>query len=287
MRREEEGELRREALDVEATSDGRVDVRDRVGEGEGELLHRVGSGLADVIAADRDRVPARQLIGGVGDEIGREAHRRTRREDVRAARDVFLEDVVLRRSADSFGADPLPLPDRDVHGEQDRRRRVDGHRRRDLAERDAFEEPREILERADGHADLPDLARNARIVGVVSHLRREVEGDRQASLAVLEEVAVARVRLLGGTEPRVLAHGPKTPAVHRRLDPARVRRLAGQPRIRGVAVEERRKRCAVRRLEFSPLRDPFRRVRVGRALPFGAVAVLLSHVADGTRGYRH
>ena len=142
---EEKGELGREPIDLETSLDRRVDVRDRIGEREGELLHRVGARLTDVVAADRDRVPARQLRGGVRDEISCQAHRRTRREDVRPARDVLLEDVVLRRAADTLGRDPLTPAHGDVHREQDRRGRVDGHGGRDLVERDALEEPREIF----------------------------------------------------------------------------------------------------------------------------------------------
>ena len=46
-------------------------------------------------------------------------------------------------------------------------------------------------------------------VGVVAHLGRQVERDRQAGLALLEEVAEAAVRLLGGGEAGVLAHRPE------------------------------------------------------------------------------
>ena len=36
---------------------------------------------------------------------------------------------------------------------------------------------------------VPDLAQRARVVRVVAHQRREVEGGREAGLAVLEQVA--------------------------------------------------------------------------------------------------
>jgi hypothetical protein len=49
----------------------------------------------------------------------------------------------------------------------------------------------------DGHADLADLAR-ARVVAVVAGLGRQVEGDRQAGLALGEVAAVERVRGGGG-----------------------------------------------------------------------------------------
>jgi hypothetical protein len=72
-----------------------------------------------------------------------------------------------------------------------------------------------------------------RRVGVVAHLGRQVEGDRQAGLALLEEVAEAPVRLLGRREPGVLAHRPQAAAIHGRLDAARERVL---PRAAEIAL---------------------------------------------------
>ena len=105
--------------------------------------------------------------------------------------------------------DALPLADRDVERQQDDRRRVDGHRRRHLVERDAVEQRRHVLERVDGHADLADLAGGQRVVGVVAHLRRQVEGDAQARLALRQQVAVAAVGLRRRGEPGVLPHRPR------------------------------------------------------------------------------
>src|SRR5438094_674756 len=70
VRGEKERELWRESVDVEPALDRRVDVRDGVRERERELLHRVGTGLPNVVAADRDRVPAGVPLGAVRDEVG-------------------------------------------------------------------------------------------------------------------------------------------------------------------------------------------------------------------------
>ena len=77
-----------------------------------------------------------------------------------------------------------------------------------------------------GHADPADLAFGLGRVRVVAHLGRQVEGDREAGLALLEQVAEALVGLLGGGEAGVLAHRPEAAAVHRRLDAAGERVLA-------------------------------------------------------------
>ena len=88
-------------------------VADRVGQRVGQLLDGRRPGLAHVVAADRDRVPAGQLAGAELEDVGDQPHRRPGRVDVRPAGDVLLEDVVLGRAADGGrarrpGARPRP-----------------------------------------------------------------------------------------------------------------------------------------------------------------------------------
>ena len=128
--------------------------------------------------------------------------------------------------------DALGLGRRDVEGEQDRRRGVDGHRGADVAQRQPVEEDRHVGQAADRHADPADLAFGCGGVRVVAHLGRKVEGDRQARLAVVEQVAETSVGLLGRGEPGVLTHRPEPAAVHGRLDAPGERELSGRPRSR-------------------------------------------------------
>ena len=123
---------------------------------------------------------------------------------------------------------PCCLGDELVEEQQERRRRVDRHRRRHVGERDAREQDLHVGERVDRDAGAPHLAARERIVGVVAELRRQVEGDREPRLAALEQVAVALVRLLGRGEPGVLADRPRPAAVHVAIGAARVRVLAGR-----------------------------------------------------------
>jgi hypothetical protein len=58
----------------------------------------VAAGLADVVPADRNRVPARDFLSAELEDVRDETHRRTRRENVFLLRDEFLEDVVLNRA---------------------------------------------------------------------------------------------------------------------------------------------------------------------------------------------
>ena len=175
-----------------------------------------------MIAADADRVPAGQLLGAELEDVRHQAHGGARREDVRAAGDVLLEYVVLYCSADLSPGYSSFLGRGYVECQQDRRGGVDGHRRADGGKGQAVEEDFHVGERTDRHAHSSDLPLRLRRVGVVSHLRRQIERHRQPRLALLEEVAETAVRFLGRGEAGVLAHRPESAAVHGRLDAARV-----------------------------------------------------------------
>ena len=162
----------------------------------------------------------------VREQVRGDAHGRPRREDVVAPGDVLLEDVVLDGAAQLLPAHPLPLGDQLVQEQEQRCGRVDRHRGRHLAERNAGEHELHVGERVDRHAGPADLPGAARVVRVVAQLRGEVERDRKARLAALEQVAEARVRLLGRAEAGVLADRPRPSAVHVRVRPARERELA-------------------------------------------------------------
>ena len=90
----------REVVDVEAALDGALDVGEAVLEREGELLLGGRAGLADVVAGDRDRVPARHLRRAPLDHVGDQPHRRLDREAPLLLGDVLLEDVGLDRAAE-------------------------------------------------------------------------------------------------------------------------------------------------------------------------------------------
>ena len=68
-----------------------------------DLLHRRRAGLLQVVGADVDRVPLRDRVDGVGDHVADQAHRGLGREDVGPAREVLLDDVVLRRAPRACG----------------------------------------------------------------------------------------------------------------------------------------------------------------------------------------
>ena len=206
----------------------------------------------------------RQLASAPLDHVGHEPHRRLGREDELFLRDVLLEDVGLHRPAQRLARHTLPLTDADVEREQDRRRRVDRHRRRNFTERNPLEQRRHVLERVDRHALAPDLALRPRVVRVVPHQRRHVECRRQPGLPVLEQVPEPRVRLGRRPESRELPHRPGPPAVHRLVHATRERKRARQAQV--TLVVELDVGLGVERLDLDP---GDRRMQLSRAYVSG------------------
>ena len=119
-----------------------------------------------------------------------------------------------------------------VHREDHRGRRVDGHRRGDRAQIDAVEQRFHVGERRDVDAALADLAERQLVIGIAAHQRRQIEGDAQAGAARAQQVLVPRVGVLRRSEPGELPHRPQLAAVAARVNAAGVGELAGSPRSR-------------------------------------------------------
>ena len=155
--------------------------------------------------------------------------------------------ILLRR-------DPLLLGDELVEQQQDGGRGVDRHRGRDLAQRDLVEQELHVRQRIDRNPDPSRLGSGPLVIGVVAHLGREVEGDRQPGLAGVEQVAEPLVRRLGAAETGVLAHGPEPLPVHARVDATREGPLSRGPE---VALDVHGTRRPVRRPAVFRCRNRF------------------------------
>ena len=149
------------------------------------------------------------LLDREGDHVRDQLHRGPGRERVGPARQVLLDDVVLGGALELGAVDAVVLRRDDVERQQPGRRRVDRHRRVHLVERDAVEQRGHVALVGDGDPDLADLAARELVVGVVARLRGQVEGDRQAGLALGEVRAVQLVGLLRRRVTGVGAHHPR------------------------------------------------------------------------------
>ncbi len=242
VRVEEERQPRRELVHIQATPQRPLHIGEPVRQRERELLRRRRPRLADVVAGDRDRMPQRHLRRAELDHVRHQPHRRLGREDVLLLRDVLLQDVRLDRPAQRRPRHTLLLADAQIERQQDRRRRVDRHRRRHLSERDPLEQRLHVLQRVDRHPLATDLAQRARMIGVVAHQRRHVERRRQPRLAVLEQIPETLVRLRRRPEPRELPHRPQPAPVHRRIHTTRERKLTRITQITLIVHRHRPRR---------------------------------------------
>ena len=129
-----------EAIDLQAALDSPLYVFDSGSEGEDQLLQGRRARLANVIAADRDRVELRSVRGAELQRIDDQTHRRTRRVDVLLLRHILFENVVLDRPRKPRPISALLLGHDEIHGPQDGRRGGDRHGRRHLGQRDAAEQ---------------------------------------------------------------------------------------------------------------------------------------------------
>ena len=186
VRVEEKAEPWAEVVHVQPASPRPFHVLHAVVKGECQFLQRGRTGLANVISADRNGIEARGELCAEFKSINYQPHGRRRWVDVFLLRNVFLENVVLNRARNVRPVSSLFFCNNQVHGPQHRRRRVDGHGNCSLLQIDSVEENLHILERIDGHAALADLALTGRMIRIVAHQRRQVEGNGQTSTAVFE-----------------------------------------------------------------------------------------------------
>src|SRR5258708_35994588 len=71
----EKGELTRKCIDVQTSIYGSLDIANGIGKGESHLLHSRRPSFTNVIAANADSVPARQMLGTLAERVWNDAHR--------------------------------------------------------------------------------------------------------------------------------------------------------------------------------------------------------------------
>jgi hypothetical protein len=217
-----------EGIDIEALAHGGADVFAAVCEGVAELLHGGRARFVHVVAADRDRIEFRHLLGRIFDDVGDDAHRWRGRIDIGVAHHELFEDVVLDGAGKFFGRNALLLTRHDEIREDRDHRAVHGHRHAHLVERNAGEKDLHVLDGIDGDTRLAHIARHARMIAVVTAMGGQIERHRKPHLPGGEVLAIEGVGFFGGGEARILADGPRTPGIHRAPHAAHERHQAGQ-----------------------------------------------------------
>ena len=126
--RPEEGEPRRERVDVHAGFDAGAHIFNAVGKRIAELEVRGRACLLHVVAGDRDRVELRHLLGSVGEDVRDDAHRWRGRIDISVPHHELFENVVLDGAGQLFRRHALLFAGNDEQRENGKHRAVHGHR---------------------------------------------------------------------------------------------------------------------------------------------------------------
>ena len=232
----EKRQPRRKLVHSQAGVQPGLHVSDAVGEGERQFLHRGRPGFPNMVAADADDVPARQLACPESQHILDQPHARPRRDDPFFLGDELLQHIRLGRPAQLIAPVPGTFRGHQVHRQQDVGGRVDRHRGGDTIQRQAAEQDFHVLQRIDRHALPAHLPLRPCVVGVVAHQRRHVKRHRQPRLPMLQKIMEAPVAVLRRPKAGELPHRPQPPSIHCRMDAARKRILAGQSQIAGRIV---------------------------------------------------
>ena len=198
-------------LSTSSPRDRLLDVGEAVLEREGELLLCGRARLADVVAGDRDRVPARHVLGRPLDHVPDQPHRRLDRSTTFLG-DVLLEDVGLDRAAEALRRDPCSSATQTQAPD----------RRRALIVIDVVTLSSSIPANSVSMSSRVSIATPSTPTSPRLRSASESSPIRVGmSKAVLrpvwpyEEVVEALVGLLRGPEPGELAHRPEPPPVHR------------------------------------------------------------------------
>ena len=132
----------------------RYGIRER----KGELLHRRGTRFLQVIGADIHRIPFRGFLTGESDQVGGEPKRWFGRENVSPAREIFLENVVLRGAGKRRAWHPPTFGQRDIEREKPWCSGINGHGGVHPLEWNPIEQALHVADMGNRYADLSDLA---------------------------------------------------------------------------------------------------------------------------------
>src|SRR2546423_464875 len=182
----EERQTGRERVNVQAPCDSAFNVGETISKCKRELLRRCSTRFANMVAADRNRIPLRHVLGGPLETIHYKSKRGLDRINPRMLRHVLLQNVVLYGASQLLRIDTLLLGSSYVEAIENDRRSVDGHGCGDLIERNAVEQNFHVRKARDGDAALADFSLRARMVGVVTHQGREIERDRESCLSMIQ-----------------------------------------------------------------------------------------------------
>ena len=171
----EEGKTRREIVDLQTGSNTGTDVFQPVGQSVGQLKVGGCTSFVHMITTDADAVEPRHISRRVCKNITDNAHTWSRRVDVRITHHKLLQDVILDRTAQLCGRNPLLFGRHNVEGHYRNNRPIHRHRNRHLIQRYLIEQHLHVFHRIDGNTGLSHIAPNSLMVTIVPPVRSQVK----------------------------------------------------------------------------------------------------------------
>ena len=196
--RPEEAQAAGKIIDVQTLSERCLHVLLTIGQGERQLKRLIGTGLLHVIAADRNRVELRHVLGRVLDDIADDAHARFGRIDVGVADHELLQNVVLNSPTERRLINALFLRCHHITREHGQYGAIHGHRHAHPIERNPVEEDFHIFDRIDGHPRLADIADDPWMIAVIAAMGGQIKRHADALPACGERVAIKAIAVFSG-----------------------------------------------------------------------------------------
>jgi len=156
------------------------------GQCKSQFLNGRGPCLLQMIGADIHGIPFRQIACGKGNHIGGEFQGGPGRKHMGAAREIFLDDVVLGGAGQLVAWNALPIGNRHIKGEEPRGGGIDGHRGVHCCQRNAVEQGPHVADMGNGDAHFPHFTARQEMIGIIAGLGRQVEGYGKTGLALFK-----------------------------------------------------------------------------------------------------
>ena len=189
---------RREAEGIygQAASHGGFHVGHALGDGEGQLLHGVGTGFAGVITADGDGVPVGNVLGAELHHVGGELESRAGRQRKGLLPVKLLERIVLDGAAQGGPGCAAGFGNMEEHTKQHDGGVVDGQRDAGLVQGDAVEELAHVSGGVDCDPQASHFALGQLVVRIVSGESRVIKVGAEPGLAVGQQEPIT---FIGGS----------------------------------------------------------------------------------------
>ena len=187
-----------------------------------------------MITADAYDIPSGDFAGSKLDGVHDEAHGRLRRAHKGLLCNKLFQHIVLNGATQlSPGYSPL-FCHGNVHGPEDRGRRVDRHGCGQLVHGKPVKEDFHVFQGVDGHTTPATFSARSGVLRIIAHECWHIEGGGQSCLSMIDEVVKPLIGFFSASKARKHPHGPQPAAIHGGLHPAGIRVLSWEAQLGSI-----------------------------------------------------